>query len=69
MTTTPETDKTNGATSNPYSTTVLWIAIAVFLVILVGAVVVFGLPGLVAVAVFAALSMVVIMLRIVTEGM
>lgn len=69
MTMTLDAGKTNVAPKDKNSTTVIWAAIAVFLTILGTSAAIFGLAGLVTVMVPAALGMVVVLLRIVTEGM
>ena len=47
----------------------IWAAIAVFVTVMGASTAIFGLAGLVAVMVPAALAMVLVLLRIVTEGM
>lgn len=69
MTMTLDAGKADETAKNPNSTAMIWAAIAVFLTILGGSAAAFGLAGLVAVMVPAALGMVLILLRIVTEGM
>jgi hypothetical protein len=69
MTMTLDAGKTTVAPKNRNSATVIWAAIAVFLTILGTAAAIFGLAGLVAVMVPAALGVVVVLVRIVTEGM
>ena len=69
MTMTLDAGNTNATAKDPNSTVAIWAAIAVFLTVLGGSAAIFGLVGLVAVMVPAALGMVLILLRIVTEGM
>jgi len=69
MTMTADAGKTSVAVKDPNSTALIWAAIAVFVTVLGGSAAIFGLAGLVAVMVPAALGMVVVLLRIVTEGM
>lgn len=57
------------ATKDSDGSGIIWLAIAAFVTILGGSAVLFGLAGLVTVMVPAALAMVIILLRIVTEGM
>ena len=64
-----DTDK-NGASPKDADPTVgIWISLAVFLAILGGATAMFGLPGLAAVMVVAALGVIALLMKIITEGM
>ncbi|MCC1481631.1 hypothetical protein [Roseibaca sp. Y0-43] len=69
MTMTLDAGKTHATPKDKNGTAMIWAAIAVFLTILGTSAAVFGLAGLVAVMVPAALGMVVVLVRIVTEGM
>jgi hypothetical protein len=69
MTMTLDAGKAHADPKDKNSTTMIWAAIAVFLTILGTSAAVFGLAGLVTVMVPAALGMVLILVRIVTEGM
>jgi|GEM_PF-1789433 len=69
MTMTLDSGKANVTANDPHPTAAIWAAIAVFLTILGGSAAIFGLAGLVAVMVPAAIGMVLLLLRIVTEGM
>lgn len=69
MTMTLDAGKTIAAPKDKNSTTMIWAAIAVFLAILGTSAAIFGLAGLVTVMVPAALGVVLVLVRIVTEGM
>lgn len=69
MTMTADANKTVSAATPMNPTAMIWAAIAVFVAVLGTSVALLGLAGLVAVMVPAALGMVVILVRIVTEGM
>lgn len=69
MTMNADAGKAPVTTKKANPTAMIWAAIAVFLTVLGASAAIFGLAGLVAVMVPAALGMVVVLLRIVTEGM
>lgn len=69
MTMIADANKTVSAATPMNATAMIWAAIAVFVAVLGTSVALLGLAGLVAVMVPAALGMVVILVRIVTEGM
>ncbi|CUX80830.1 MAG: FecCD transport family [Roseibaca calidilacus] len=69
MTMTADANKSPAASKGMNTTAMIWAAIAVFVTVMGASTAIFGLAGLVAVMVPAALAMVLVLLRIVTEGM
>ena len=69
MAKTLHTDTASADQTAAGSTRAIWIAIVALVVVLAGSVALFGLAGLVVVMVPAALGMVVLLVRLVTDGM